>query len=133
MSLNFFKTKSEKTDASLDYKSVLDNLHVMENTTSSLDIDHFVQTENILLGRHQEFYNDKKSYPELSPKKIEKDAQLTADNNTRALVNAFILLSNTMPETKSEAAECNRQVEALISQNQQTLTQINKASTSLML
>lgn len=80
-----------------------------------------------------EFYSDKKNDPEPSPKKIEKDAQLTADNNTRALVNAFILLSNTMPETKSEVAECNRQVEALISQNQQTLTQINKASTDLML
>ncbi|KAL7321041.1 hypothetical protein PS15m_000861 [Mucor circinelloides] len=133
MSLNFFKTKSEKTDASLDYKSVLDNLHVMDKTTASLDIDQFVQTENILLGRLQEFYSDKKNDPEPSPKKIEKDAQLTADNNTRALVNAFILLSNTMPETKSEVAECNRQVEALISQNQQTLTQINKASTDLML
>lgn len=53
MSLNFFKTNPEKTDASLDYKSVLDNLNVMDNTTASLNIDQFIQNENILLGKHQ--------------------------------------------------------------------------------
>jgi hypothetical protein len=53
MSLNFFKTNPEKTDASLDYKSVLDNLNVMDNTITSLNIDQFIQNENILLGKHQ--------------------------------------------------------------------------------
>lgn len=53
MSLNFFKTNPEKTDASLDYKSVLDNLNDMDNTTTSLNIDQFIQNENILLGKHQ--------------------------------------------------------------------------------
>lgn len=53
MSLNFFKTNPEKTDASLDYKSVLDNLNVMDNTATSLNIDQFIQNENILLGKHQ--------------------------------------------------------------------------------
>ena len=54
MSLNFFKTKPAKTDASLDYKAVLDNLHVMDTAaTASLDVDQFVQSEHILLGKHQ--------------------------------------------------------------------------------
>lgn len=53
MSLNFFKTKPEKTDASLDYKAVVANLHAMDSTAASLDMDQFVQAENILLGKHQ--------------------------------------------------------------------------------
>ncbi|KAL9540637.1 hypothetical protein MBANPS3_009572 [Mucor bainieri] len=133
MSLNFFKTKPEKTDASLNYKAVIDNLHVMDATAASLDIDRFIQAENILLGKHQEFYSDKKSDPKLSPKKIDKDTQLAADDHTRAVVNSFIQLSHTMPEIKSEAAECHQQVEALISQNQQTKAQIEKASADVKL
>lgn len=80
-----------------------------------------------------EFYSDKKNDSEFSPKKIDKDTQLAADDTTRAIVNSFIQLSNTMPKIKSEAAECNQQVEALISQNQQTMAQIGKASADLVL
>lgn len=53
MSLNFFKTKPNKTDASLDYKAVIGNLHVMDTAAANLDIDQFIQAENILLGKHQ--------------------------------------------------------------------------------
>ncbi|GAN01681.1 hypothetical protein MAM1_0010c01115 [Mucor ambiguus] len=133
MSLNFFKTKPEKTDASLDYKAVIDNLHAMDTTAARLDIDQFIQAENILLGKHQEFYNDKKNDSEISPKKIDENTQLAADSATRAIVNSFVQLSNNMPEIKSEAAECKRQVDALISHNQQTKAQIEKASADLIL
>lgn len=85
------------------------------------------------IERSIEFYSDKKKDSEFSPKKIDTDTQLAADDYTRAIVNSFIQLSNTMPEIKSEAAECNQQVEALISQNQQTMAQIGKASADLTL
>lgn len=80
-----------------------------------------------------EFYSNKKHNSEFSPRKLDNDTQLAADDHTRAIVNSFIQLSNTMPEIKSEAADCNQQVEALISQNQQTMAQIEKASADLML
>ncbi|KAK4517999.1 uncharacterized protein ATC70_001348 [Mucor velutinosus] len=133
MSLNIFKAKPEKTDASLNYKAVIDNLHVMDTTAASLNIDQFIQSENILLGKHQEFYGDKRDDSEFSPRKLDKDTQLAADGTTRALVNSFIQLSNAMPEIKSEAAECNQQVEASISQNQKTKAQIEKATADLNL
>lgn len=52
MSLNFFKSKPEKTDASLSYHSVIQSLN--ETTLSApLNIDKFIQSENIKFSRNQ--------------------------------------------------------------------------------
>jgi hypothetical protein len=54
MSLNFFKSKPEKTDASLSYNEVLQNLKLNETTTTSpLNIDQFIQSEGIQFSRNQ--------------------------------------------------------------------------------
>lgn len=52
MSLNFFKSTSQKTDASLEYKTILSNLKE-KNDTAPLDIDKFIRQENINLGSQQ--------------------------------------------------------------------------------
>ena len=52
MSLNFFKTEATKTDASLSFQTILDNLNTHEEPIV-LDVDTFVQQENIDLGQHQ--------------------------------------------------------------------------------
>ncbi|KAI8636884.1 hypothetical protein BD408DRAFT_448064 [Parasitella parasitica] len=133
MSLNFFKTKPAKTDASLDYESVINNLNAMDSSIAGLDIDQFIQNESILLGKHQDFYhNEKKNDAEALPKQLQKDTQCAADDKTRALVNSYIELSKTMPDIKSEAIECNNQVKASILQNQKTIDDINKAHADLL-
>lgn len=79
-----------------------------------------------------DFYNKKKNESDFLPKTLQKDTQYSADdNNTRALVNSFIELSKAMPETKSEAVECNNLVKASILQNKQTIADVNKASADL--
>lgn len=79
-----------------------------------------------------DLYNEKKNDSDILPKKLQKEAQYSADDsNTRALVNSFIELSKTMPEIKSEAVECNDQVKASILQNKRTIADVNKASADL--
>lgn len=53
MSLNFFKTKTQKTDATLSFQAVLDSLDTKVDTADTLKIDRFVQQENIHLRQHQ--------------------------------------------------------------------------------
>jgi hypothetical protein len=52
MSLNFFKTKAQKTDATLQFQTVVDNLNKSRDL-DVLNIDQFVQQENIHLSQHQ--------------------------------------------------------------------------------
>jgi hypothetical protein len=57
--LNFFKSEdNKKTDCSITYNAVLNNL---QNTSESnnLDIDTFIQAENIDLRQHQSMLNIK--------------------------------------------------------------------------
>jgi hypothetical protein len=53
MSLNFFTSNAQKTDAKLTFKSVIDNLTENQDISTPLDIDQFIQQENIQLGQHQ--------------------------------------------------------------------------------
>lgn len=53
MSLNFFKTKTQKTDATLSFQAVLDSLDKKVDAADTLKIDQFVQQENIHLRQHQ--------------------------------------------------------------------------------
>jgi hypothetical protein len=56
MSLNFFKTNPQKTDATLKFKSILENLNEKSDISSSsspLNIDQFIQQGNIHLRQHQ--------------------------------------------------------------------------------
>lgn len=52
MSLNFFKSTPQKTDATLQFNSVLDNLNEKRDV-KPLNIDEFIQQENINLRSHQ--------------------------------------------------------------------------------
>lgn len=53
MSLNFFKKESKKTDASLSYGEIINNLRSIDNSNFSINVDQFIQSENINLRQHQ--------------------------------------------------------------------------------
>ncbi|GAA5799282.1 hypothetical protein HPULCUR_004692 [Helicostylum pulchrum] len=139
MSLNFFKSTPQKTDASLEFKTVLSNLKE-KNDTTPLDIDKFIQHENINLGSHQgketksimstyvtnslllEFYNEAVKDTSAPHAINEKDQQ--TKENTRLLVNTLLELTKTMPEHKSKAIEYNEKVKLTLEQNNQTIDAI---------
>ncbi|KAG2232759.1 hypothetical protein INT48_001113 [Thamnidium elegans] len=121
MSLNFFKSTPQKTDASLEFKTVLSNLKE-KNDTTPLDIDKFIQQENVNLGSHQEFYKETVKDTE-APLAINENNQQTKEN-TRLLVNTLLELTKTMPELKSKAIEYNEKVEVTLEQNNQTIDTI---------
>lgn len=53
MSLNFFNSKTQKTDATLSFQAVLESLDGRDDSSDCLKIDEFVQQENIHLRQHQ--------------------------------------------------------------------------------
>ncbi|KAI8886361.1 hypothetical protein K501DRAFT_331310 [Backusella circina FSU 941] len=101
--LNFFKSEeNKKTDCSITFNTVLSNL---QNTSESnnLDIDTFIQSENIDLRQHQKNYQ-KKDTKEIAVNEVLtdlKDKKDITQEDGRRLVNTYIEFTETLPELQS--------------------------------
>ncbi|KAI7903651.1 uncharacterized protein BX663DRAFT_507213 [Cokeromyces recurvatus] len=121
MSFFFKKTKSEKTDASLDYQTIINDLNTVVESNTNLDIDYFIQKENIHL-QHQEYYQEIKNEREIS-KYLKNDCEYTSED-ARQYVNNLIKLSNSMPDMKAMIIENNDKVSKSILENKQSIDNI---------
>ncbi|KAI8988457.1 hypothetical protein BDF20DRAFT_910935 [Mycotypha africana] len=131
MSLNFFKHKSVKTDASLKYNTVADVLNTLDVTNGSLNIDTFLQSESVNLQRHRELFN-KDENPVNIPEKLEEDKEYTA-TDIRAFVQSLNELTKRMPEAKGTATEYKEKVEKLSQVNNQTIDDIHAVEKNFLM
>ncbi|KAG2200080.1 hypothetical protein INT47_007725 [Mucor saturninus] len=123
MSLNFFASKTQKTDATLSFKSVLDSI-TNNKALAPLDIDAFIQQEDIHLGSHGDFYKVNAKDIE-APRSISSEEKDLTQQDTRVLVNSLLELSKTMPDIKAKALEYGDKMKVASDQNERTVVDIN--------
>ncbi|OBZ91361.1 hypothetical protein A0J61_00618 [Choanephora cucurbitarum] len=119
MSLNFFKDRTTKTDATLHFSSVLDDLKKISTSSTPLDIDQFLKNADVQLEQDQSLYKEAVQEEEL-PTRLEVNKQYSV-HNTRMLANTLLDLSKTLPEAKQKIAECKEEVKICLEKNTQIM------------
>ncbi|ORE06030.1 hypothetical protein BCV72DRAFT_305881 [Rhizopus microsporus var. microsporus] len=109
---------TDKTNVDLNYAAILTNLS--KGQLDSLNVEDFIEQENINLGQHQKFYQKQQQLNEVHLPNID-------ESNTLFVVNSFMSLTETIPDTKQTCTESIERINAAMSIVNQTIQSIENA------